>query len=112
MVLPPGCREDGPGARDAFRTQVLPLLERYCIDCHSTESPEAGIVLDRFEDQAAAVKDGQTWLRVRDALEGHVMPPADEPQPSPEERDRDHGVGRERLSGRPVRPAGRAPPRS
>ena len=79
MAAPPGrAAEDGPGARDAFQTQVLPLLERYCIDCHSKESPEAGIVLDRFEDQAAAVKDGRTWLRVRDALEGRIMPPADE----------------------------------
>jgi hypothetical protein len=70
---------------DAFRKQVLPLLERYCIECHSKEESEAGIVLDRFDDQAAAVKDGKTWLRVRDALEARIMPPADVPQPSPKE---------------------------
>src|SRR4051794_11865202 len=77
----------GPEARDAFQKQVLPLLDRYCIDCHSKESPEGGIVLDRFEDQAAAVKDGQVWLRVRDAIEGRIMPPAEMPQPSQKERD-------------------------
>jgi hypothetical protein len=73
-------------APDAFRARVLPLLERYCIDCHSTEAAPAGIVLDTFEDQRAAVQDTRTWLRVRDALEGTIMPPADEPQPTLEER--------------------------
>ena len=73
--------------RDAFQKQVLPIIERYCVDCHSKEEAEAGIVLDRFEDQAAAVEDGRTWLRVRDALEGHIMPPLDEPQPSSKERE-------------------------
>ena len=52
------------------------------------ENSEAGIALDRFENQAAAVKDGRTWIRVRDALQGRIMPPADEPQPSLEELDR------------------------
>ena len=71
--------------RDAFQARVVPILERYCVDCHSTDDAEAGIVLDRFEDQAAAVEDGRTWLRVRDALEGHAMPPAGEARPSPAE---------------------------
>ena len=87
IALAPATAQE-PGRRDAFQRQVLPLLERYCVDCHATEDAEAGIVLDRFETQAAAVEDGRTWLRVRDALEGHIMPPADEPQPSPEERER------------------------
>jgi Protein of unknown function (DUF1592)/Protein of unknown function (DUF1588)/Protein of unknown function (DUF1587)/Protein of unknown function (DUF1585)/Protein of unknown function (DUF1595)/Planctomycete cytochrome C len=73
--------------RDPFQRHVLPLLERYCVDCHMTEDAEAGIILDRFETQAAASEDGRTWLRVRDALEGHIMPPRDKPQPSPKEFD-------------------------
>jgi hypothetical protein len=68
--------------RDAFQIKVLPVIERYCVNCHSEEGAEAGIILDRFQDHAAAVEDGRTWLRVREALEGHIMPPADEPQPS------------------------------
>jgi hypothetical protein len=70
---------------DAFQRRVLPLLERYCVDCHSSDYSEAGIVLDRFADQRAAVEDGTTWLRVLDALEGRIMPPADMPQPMLEE---------------------------
>jgi hypothetical protein len=81
-------RAQEPKARDAFQRHVVPLLEHYCADCHMNENAEAGIVLDRFENQEAAVKDGRTWLRVRDALQGRVMPPADEPQPSLQEFDR------------------------
>ena len=72
----------GVRARDPFQRQVLPLLERYCVDCHSTENSEAGVILDTAADQAAAVRDSRTWLRVRDQVEGHAMPPADAPQPS------------------------------
>ena len=81
-------RNRKPKPHDAFQRQVLPLLERYCVDCHMNEDSEAGIVLDRFDNQEAAVKDGRTWIRVRDALQGRIMPPADEPQPSLEELDR------------------------
>ncbi len=76
-----------PERRDAFQRQVLPMLERYCVDCHGQEYAEGGIVLDRFDDQGAAIKDGKTWIRVRDALEGRIMPPADMPQPTLAELD-------------------------
>jgi hypothetical protein len=83
---PLGAQE--PKGPDAFQRQVLPLLTQYCADCHMKENAEAGIAFDRYENQAAAIKDGRTWIRVRDALQGGIMPPADEPQPILEERDR------------------------
>jgi hypothetical protein len=76
-----------PKTRDAFQRKVLTSLEHYCIDCHNQEESEAGIVLDRYDNQEGAVKDGSTWLRVRDAVQGRIMPPADMPQPSLEELD-------------------------
>jgi hypothetical protein len=98
------------GERDAFQRQVRPLLERYCVDCHSKEAPKAGIVLDRYDDQTAAFNDGKTWLRVRDALEGRIMPPADEPQPSLEERDGViNWVEKDYLAAQRVKPQGSAP---
>jgi hypothetical protein len=86
VALSPAVAQEA-ATSDAFRKQVRPLLERYCVDCHNGEDAEAGIALDRYDDQEQAVKDGQTWLRVRDALEGRIMPPADEPQPSLENLD-------------------------
>ncbi len=75
-------------APDAFQRQVLPLLRQYCVDCHLDGNAEAGVAFDRFVDETAAVKDGKTWIRVRDALAGHIMPPAEETQPSFAELDR------------------------
>ncbi len=90
MFGPPSpAQAQPPRAPDPFQKQVLPLLERYCVDCHGKEEPEAGIVLDRYGSQETAVKErGRTWLRVRDAVQGGLMPPSDQPQPSLEERDR------------------------
>jgi hypothetical protein len=73
---------------DRFQRQVRPLLERYCADCHMNGVAEAGIAFDKFGSQEVAIKAGRTWLRVRDALQVGLMPPADESQPSLEERDR------------------------
>jgi Protein of unknown function (DUF1592)/Protein of unknown function (DUF1588)/Protein of unknown function (DUF1587)/Protein of unknown function (DUF1595)/Protein of unknown function (DUF1585)/Planctomycete cytochrome C len=86
MALTPATAEE-PKSRDAFQRQVLPLLEHYCVDCHSKEQSEAGIVLDRFGTQGEAIKDGKTWIRVRDALQGRIMPPKTEAQPSLPELD-------------------------
>ncbi len=79
--------EPGPATAgsDAFQRRVQPFVDRYCVDCHSQDYSEGKIVLDRFADQAAAVKDGETWLRVLDALEGRIMPPSDMPQPTLDE---------------------------
>lgn len=71
---------------DSFQRVVMPLLDRYCVECHMEGLGEGGVELDRFADGAEAVKDGEVWLRTLDALEGRVMPPADRPQPTEEER--------------------------
>ncbi len=74
--------------QDAFRTQVAPVLERFCVECHSADDPEGGVVLDRFADGAAALKESKLWLRVRDQVEAHAMPPADAPQLASTDLDR------------------------
>ena len=75
------------GNQDAYQQRVVPLLEKYCVSCHNGEIAEAGIDLDRFADQTAAIGDTRTWLRVRDVVEGRAMPPPDEPQPTASELD-------------------------
>ena len=70
---------------DAFQRQVLPVLDRYCFECHSQEHADAKIAFDRFDRQAAAFADAAVWLKVLDVLEGGIMPPADSLRPSVEE---------------------------
>src|SRR4051794_35342044 len=73
-LSPATARAAEPGTPDAFRNQVRPLLERYCVECHGREETEAGIDLDRYGDREEAAKEkGRTWLRVRDALQGAIM---------------------------------------
>ena len=79
---------EGPKVEDAYNRRVRPLLENYCIDCHGKDVSEAGIDLERFGNQEQAIKDGKTWLRVRDALQGRIMPPKDMPQPTLPELDK------------------------
>ena len=81
--------EPDPSATlDAFQRNVLPVVDEYCIGCHMEGFAEGGIVLDTFLDQDGAVTDGETWLRVLDAIEGRIMPPTDEPQPTVEDLER------------------------
>lgn len=72
---------------DSFQQRVLPFLGRYCVACHGEEKAEGGILLSDFNDPAAALEDGETWLRVLDVLEGQTMPPVGKLQPTPGERD-------------------------
>jgi len=67
---------------DAYRARVLPFLERYCISCHMEGDAKAGVALDLYDDQAAALKEGKDWLRVLDAVDGGTMPPPNKPRPT------------------------------
>ncbi|WP_165249478.1 DUF1592 domain-containing protein [Paludisphaera soli] len=84
-ALPAGtavAREPGPEGADPFQAKVLPLLERYCINCHMEGDAKGDLALDLYDDQAAAVKDDKAWLRVLDALDGGTMPPPNKPRPT------------------------------
>lgn len=87
LASPPALTAGEPAKLDSFQRHVMPLLERYCVDCHGNGELEGGVILDRFANQEAAIKDGKIWIRVRDAIQERIMPPADEPQPSIAELD-------------------------
>ncbi len=69
----------------AFRTAVLPLLTKYCTSCHGSTKPKAGLNLASFQDEASARSNRKAWERIREYVEGGLMPPDDRPQPSREE---------------------------
>jgi len=66
--------------------QLLSFLDEYCIDCHSTDAAEGGIVLDVFRTPDEFLSTGKKLLRVMDVVQTGVMPPSDASQPSMEER--------------------------
>lgn len=67
-----------------FTRDVLPLLENYCIDCHSTEEAEGNLRLDNFSPDETSF-DPALWHRVLKNLRAGIMPPSDSEKPTPDE---------------------------
>ncbi len=64
----------------AYPGQVLPILAKYCVNCHGPIKPKHGLNLAAFTTEAAALKDLKTWQKVLENVEGGSMPPDDQPQ--------------------------------
>jgi hypothetical protein len=64
-----------------FAKDVVPLFEKYCLNCHDAAGAEGGVVLENISDAKDA---GLTPLliRVAENLRSESMPPEGEPRPS------------------------------
>src|SRR5262249_6486948 len=67
---------------------VKPLVANYCLKCHSTEKHKGGIDFEQFARPGDIFKHSKPWERAIEQLTHGDMPPADKPQPTPEERER------------------------
>lgn len=76
------------GAQLDYQKDVLPLLTKFCGDCHGGDQPDAGVAFERLNIELARTRDRATWKKVFTQLDAHIMPPADAEQPSAEERAR------------------------
>ena len=74
------------GAEWEFSRDIRPLLQRYCLTCHSTSQKIGELDLERFSDAAAARRDLQVWSQVLNMVESGQMPPEASPQPSDAQR--------------------------
>lgn len=78
-----------------FETAIVPLVKRYCLECHSAEEQEADLDLERFAKLEQARNAPRVWQRVAAMLDNGEMPPKESPQPDAAERARLRGwVGR------------------
>lgn len=71
-----------------FAKDVKPLVENYCLKCHSTEKQKGDIDLEQFTSADAVFKHPKPWEQAFEQLLNGDMPPKDKPQPSVEERER------------------------
>lgn len=69
----------------SFRAAVLPVLTKYCVSSHGATKPKAGLNLAAFQDETSARTNRKAWGRVKEYVEGELMPPEDRPQPSRDE---------------------------
>jgi len=73
--------------RKTFDETVSPFLTKYCADCHSGNSKEAGVVLSNISFDLASGPDMELWNTVLRQLHLEEMPPAECEQPEQRERD-------------------------
>ena len=74
-----------PKGTGAFRTSVLPFLAKHCTSCHGGAKPKGNLDLAAIQDEGVARSRRKTWERVREYVEGGLMPPDERPQPSRDE---------------------------
>ncbi len=60
-----------------FDQSIQPLLKTYCFDCHSGDSGDAGLTLDRFVSISQMLDQRKLWKKVELRVAAREMPPPD-----------------------------------
>ncbi len=90
---PPAAEERGPGAdRSDFRGTVMPFLARHCASCHGPGKPQGGLNLESLRDEGSLRSRRRSWQKIREYIEGGIMPPEESPQPERAAVDRVAGA--------------------
>jgi mono/diheme cytochrome c family protein len=63
-----------------FAQNVRPLVTKYCVGCHSGNTPAAQFDLKAYDTMAPVVRDYPRWALVLDRLIANEMPPKQAPQ--------------------------------
>lgn len=81
---------DGWTARAAepFETEIKPLLQKYCVDCHRGGEEAKGEVDLTTVTASNFAERFEHWESAIERVKAHEMPPGDSPQPTEEERQR------------------------
>ena len=69
----------------SFDGAVLPLLQKYCYDCHDDTTQKGGVNLAAFTNAASLQRDPKLWENVERQVRDRAMPPARKAQPEPAE---------------------------
>lgn len=62
---------------EVFNAKILPLVEKYCLDCHSDDDPNGDFSLELFESPAQVLESRDVWVKAYKQLWIKSMPPAD-----------------------------------
>jgi len=72
---------------EEFDQKVLPMVEKYCIDCHDDATAEGDFDLEPFLTPAALLANRKPWEKVLRQLKADAMPPDGKKRPADAERD-------------------------
>jgi hypothetical protein len=77
----------GPSAATQFHSNIQPLLEQYCYDCHADGANKGNVAFDGFNSDSEALTNRPLWSKAVKMLRARLMPPAKKPQPTLAQRD-------------------------
>ena len=64
-----------------YAKDIVPLLEKFCADCHSDDEAEADLNFDAFRKIDDLRRDTKSWIKVEKMLVSRQMPPRKSEQP-------------------------------
>jgi hypothetical protein len=68
-----------------FRNDVEPVLVEFCYTCHGDGNAKGKVAFDQFKTDGEIVDSRNLWWKVLKQLRAGLMPPLDQPRPSPEQ---------------------------
>lgn len=72
--------------REHFLTRVRPLVEKYCFDCHSKDSPEGDFDLESYASADDVLASRSNWTKALQRIQFEDMPPKEDVDVPAEER--------------------------
>jgi len=69
-----------------YKKTIRPLLDRYCLGCHSTKKKVGELDLEQFGTLVEVRKGTRSWLKMVEMLTNGEMPPKKSAQPSATQR--------------------------
>lgn len=60
-----------------YRTQVRPLIQKYCFECHGDGAAEGDFNLDKYDTAQRVLEGRKNWLKVLRRVNAGDMPPKD-----------------------------------
>lgn len=62
---------------EIFKAKILPLVQKYCLNCHSDDDPNGDFSLELLDRPSQVLEDRELWVKAYKQLWIKSMPPAD-----------------------------------
>jgi hypothetical protein len=79
-----GGHKDDAASVAQFKKTVAPIIDKFCLSCHSGQESKGGIDFDK-EDLTALIKDKAVWLKALKMIQAEMMPPKGKRRPGAEQ---------------------------
>lgn len=66
-----------------WQQEIQPLVQEYCLDCHSGAEPDGSLDLEQFTSVSRIADQRRLWKKLASRVRDGQMPPPAAPQPDP-----------------------------